>query len=98
MKFNSTNGLDGKLKYYMAQPTYNGVTTNGTLGNSVPGSGSDWPVVPTSDLTTYTSGASDRTNAPNGTFVGVSYGLNPQGLATGTTYGGTITYTIAGGL
>jgi len=100
MKFVNTGTatLEGKLKYYMGMPYYNGVAANGTLGNPTPGLGQDWPVVPNTDLTVYTAGTLDKTNVPNGTFVGIDYAINPEGLNTTGSYSGTITYTVVGNL
>ncbi|MDP2912903.1 MAG: hypothetical protein Q8N91_02730 [Candidatus Omnitrophota bacterium] len=98
MKFESSNLTYRKLRFYMAQPTYNGVATNGTLVDWTPYFGADWYPVPLIDATVYTSGTMDRTNVPNGTFVGISYGLNPQDLTAGVSYSATIIYTVVGGL
>lgn len=98
MRFQSSNLTFRKLRFYMAQPTYNGVATNGTLFDWVPYYGADWPPVPIIDATVYTSGTMDRTNVPNGTFVGINYGLNPQDLTAGVSYSATIIYTVVGGL
>lgn len=94
MKFVSGN-MAGKLRYYMGQPYYNGETTDGTLGNAAPAEGTPWPIIPSTDINAYISGSEDRINVPNGTFVGISYALDPSGLTPGTSYGGTVTYTIA---
>jgi len=90
----SANGLNGKIKFYLAQPTMNGSATNGTLAYPTPAAGADWPVIPAAATTVYTSGTADKTNVPYGTYCGFSYALDPAGLLTGTAYTGTITYTI----
>ena len=92
----ASGNMAGKLRYYMGQPYYNLETTDGTLGNAAPAAGSPWPPIPATPFTAYTSGSEDRTNVPNGTFIGISFALDPSGLEPGTPYGGTITYTIVG--
>ena len=87
-----------KIKYYMALPTFGGTATvpgtpgNGTLANTPPAAGFDWPVIPNGVV--YTSGGNDSINTPNGSYAGISYALDPTGLQTGTPYSGAIVYTI----
>jgi len=96
LKMNITGTLASYVKYYMGQPINKNTSTatNGTLAVPTPGVGQDWPVIPGTATTAYTSGTNDTVNTPFGTFVGLDYGLNPTGLVSGTTYNGTITYTI----
>jgi len=94
MNFTSSDALAGKMKFYMGQPTYNSVSTNGTLGFPTPGGGQDWPFIPGSAATIYTSGSNDKINTTNGTWCGISFAITPVGLAAGVQYSGVITYTI----
>ncbi|MBI5144379.1 MAG: hypothetical protein HZA30_04865 [Candidatus Omnitrophica bacterium] len=93
MNFTSTT-LSGKIKKYMSQPTiWNGTSSVATNG-AVAGGADTWQAIPSTAATVYTSGANDKVNTPYGTFCGMNFALDPTGLATGTTYSGTITYTI----
>ena len=96
LKMSISGDLVGKVKYYMGQPINRNTSTatNGTVVGGIPAAGSDWPVIPASATAVYQSN-NDTVNVPFGTFIGVSYGLNPVGLTTGVTYNSTITYTIA---
>ena len=87
----ATTTLTGKLSRYISQPTNRNTSTatNGTV------TGLDaWTVIPALATTVYASGTNDSLNTPLGTFIGVNFALDPTGLATGSTYTGTITYTI----
>ena len=83
--------LAGKISKYMSQPI-NRNTSSATNG-TVAGGANTWQAIPATAATVYTSG-NDTLNTPLGTFCGMDFGLNPEGLLTGTSYTGTITYTI----
>ncbi len=95
LKMSIAGTLAGKVKIYMPQPINRntGSVTSGTLAYPTPLPDTDWPVLPGTATTVYTAG-NDTVNTPFGTFVAMDYGLNPTGMTTGTTYSGTITYTI----
>ena len=92
--------LTDKVKFYMKQPINRNTTlaTDGALGFPTPPANSDWPKIPAAPAVVYTSGPGDTINTPFGTFVGISYGLNPVGLEAGTSYTGTVTYTLIAGV
>ena len=88
-------GGESRVKYYLTQPINKntGTATNGTtVPGSVPADGSDWPKLPTSATTRYTSN-NDTVNTPFGTLVSMDVALDPQSLVSGTTYTSTITFT-----
>jgi len=99
MRFVATSPeLAGKMKFYMKKPLLPDGTTfgNGTLiAGQPPAAGADWPVMPSADTVVYASGTNDVINTPNGSYAGISYALNPAGLAVGPSYTGAITYTIS---
>ena len=91
MNFTTTT-LTDKISRWISQPV-NRNTTPGTPTNGTVVTPDDWVVIPAAATTVYTSG-NDSLNTPLGTYIGVNLSLNPVGLSTGTTYTGTITYTI----
>jgi len=95
-KMSITGTLAGKIKYYMPQPVNRNTSlpTNGVVAGGTPPAGSDWPVIPSAATTGYTSGTNDTVNTPFGSFVALNYALNPTGMVSGSSYSGTITYTI----
>lgn len=93
LKAEATGTLAGKLLFYLPQPTVGGALTTGTLATATPGAGQQWPVIPTTKSTLYTSG-NDKVNTPNGTYCGMSIGINGGGLAPGTGVTGTVTFTL----
>jgi len=97
LKMSITAGTipDGKLKYYLSQPTkWDGtqsVTTNGTIFPDPP----EWTAIPKGTTKTiYRSGSNDTINSPFGTLATLNFQLDPSGLNAETTYSATITYTM----
>lgn len=88
----TTTNLTGKISRSISQPVNRNTSTatNGTVAGGVDA----WVVVPAAATNVYTSN-NDTVNTPLGTFVGIYYGLNPTGLQNGTSYTGTITYTLS---
>ena len=92
LKTTVSGSLAGKMLYYMPQPTVDQVDTNGALLNPTPGLGDPLPVIP-DDEAIYSSG-NDNINTPNGTYCGMSLGVNGGGLESGTSQSGDITFTM----
>ncbi len=99
LKANISGGLViggvSRVKYYLPKPVNKntGTDTNGTtVPASPPGAGVDWPTIPTTATTLYTSN-NDTINTPFGTLASFDVALDPTSLVAGQTYTSTITLT-----
>jgi len=95
MSITGGNIPDGKLKYYLSQPTlWDGTQSIVTDGRIFPDPPAWTPIPQGRDLTIYSSGSIDTINLPNGTLATLNFQLDPSGLNAGVSYSAVITYTM----
>lgn len=80
----------GKIAVYVGQPVNRntGTAADGTLGQP-----KDWFTISSKDHTIYTSGITDKSNAPFGTLITLSFKVDGSGLQPGP-HVASITYTM----